>query len=216
MSAPPPPRIEGATHRWVELDDVTLHVAVRDGAEPAVVAVHDFPRHHWMWRGLDAGPQRLVLPDLRGSGWSHAPTGAYATATLAEDLLWVIDRTCAQGVTAVACGDGIRVVMAAAARSPDRFAKVVLLGEPPPPSVRIATLFTGAAVRKGLLLPAGTEAVYREPLRDHHRAYAAVRRQRTLWLRERGPVPEPSSRVVVVRAPPLDPERSPAEVSALL
>lgn len=217
MSAPPPPRIDGAQHRWVDLDDVRLHVAVRDGPEPAVVAVHDFPRHHWMWRGLDVDGRRLVLPDLRGSGWSQAPPGAYGTRALAEDLIRIVDRTTSLPVRAVARGDGIRVLLAAAARSPDRFERVVLLGEPPAPSARTAFLFTGAAVRKGVVLPAGTEDVYREPLRDHHRAYAAVRRQRTLLLRERSGDPgTPPPLVEVVRAPGLDPERSAAEVSALL
>ena len=213
MSAPPPPRIPGAEHRWVTLDDLQLHVVVRDGTEPAVVAVHDFPRHHWMWRGLDTGGRRLVLPDLRGCGWSAAPPGGYGTDVLAEDLIWTIDRTTREPVTCVASGDGIRVALAAADRSPDRFARVVALGEPPPPDVRIALLFTGAAVRNGTLAKA--ERVYREPLRDHHRAYAAVRRQRTLWLRERGRVAAPS-RVAVEWAPPLDPERDAAAVSALL
>jgi pimeloyl-ACP methyl ester carboxylesterase len=56
--------------------------------------LHGWPQHWFVWRGvlpLLAGEYRCVMPDLRGLGWSSAPTHGYEKQTLANDVLAVLD-----------------------------------------------------------------------------------------------------------------------------
>jgi pimeloyl-ACP methyl ester carboxylesterase len=96
--APEPPSIDGVEHRYVTTPGgLTIHVADAGPADGApVMLVHGFPQHWWEWRRL-IGPladdgYRVLVPDLRGAGWSDAPRGAYAKADMAEDLSAVLDR----------------------------------------------------------------------------------------------------------------------------
>jgi len=58
--------------------------------------VHGFPQHWWEWRHqigpLAADGVRVIVPDLRGAGWSDAPRGPYFKADMGEDLAAVIDE----------------------------------------------------------------------------------------------------------------------------
>lgn len=93
----PPPALDGVEHRYVTTPGgVRIHVAVagpQDG--PAVMLVHGFPQHWWEWHRL-IGPladdgYRVIVPDLRGAGWSDAPRGPYRKADMARDLVAVLD-----------------------------------------------------------------------------------------------------------------------------
>lgn len=68
---------------------VGLH-AVSLGDGPAVVLIHGFPLHWWMWRktmiGLAAADFRAIAVDQRGCGGSDIPHGPYDKATLAGDV----------------------------------------------------------------------------------------------------------------------------------
>ncbi len=92
------PEIDGVEveHRWVALDGLRMHVAMAGApdAEP-VVLLHGWPQHWFAWRRL-IGPlaerYRVYAPDLRGFGWSDAPRGAYLKATLAADVIALLDE----------------------------------------------------------------------------------------------------------------------------
>ncbi|HZG48918.1 MAG TPA: alpha/beta fold hydrolase, partial [Thermoleophilaceae bacterium] len=83
------PPVAGVTHRSVEVRGVRLHVA-EAGEGPPLLLLHGWPQHWWCWRlvvPLLQDRYRLVMPDLRGHGWSGAPRDGYEKEQLATDLL---------------------------------------------------------------------------------------------------------------------------------
>ena len=93
----PPPDLPGVHHAEHDLPTgVRLHVAeAGDPGAPALLAVHGWPQHWWMWRKLIPGlaaHRRVLLPDLRGLGWSGIPAdGDYTKGRMAEDLVALLD-----------------------------------------------------------------------------------------------------------------------------
>ena len=88
------PALAGVTHRTVDVDGLAVHVA-EAGDGPPLVLLHGWPQHWWCWRHvvpLLAPSYRLVMPDLRGHGWTAAPAGGYDKEQLATDLLALLDQ----------------------------------------------------------------------------------------------------------------------------
>jgi pimeloyl-ACP methyl ester carboxylesterase len=72
---------------------VRLHLA-EAGAGAPVLLLHGWPQHWWCWRGVIgrlADHYRLLVPDLRGFGWSEAPGGGYSAASFARDAVGLLD-----------------------------------------------------------------------------------------------------------------------------
>jgi pimeloyl-ACP methyl ester carboxylesterase len=91
--ARPLPEIEGVTHRDVNAGGVRLHVAEAGDGDP-VVLQHGWPQHWYMWRLVIpklAERYRVIVPDLRGFGWSEAPGHGYNAAQFADDLAALLD-----------------------------------------------------------------------------------------------------------------------------
>lgn len=92
-----PPTLPGVEHRWIRTPaGIRIHVALAGPADGApVMLVHGFPQHWWEWRDqigpLAADGFRVIVPDLRGAGWSDAPRGAYRKADMGQDLAAVLD-----------------------------------------------------------------------------------------------------------------------------
>ena len=83
------PVLEGVTHRYVDVGGLRVHVAEAGQGEPLVL-LHGWPQHWWCWRQVVPLLQdryRLVMPDLRGHGWTDAPPDGYDKEQLATDLL---------------------------------------------------------------------------------------------------------------------------------
>lgn len=96
--ARPLPDVPGldVRHRWVDLPGVRVHVAEAGPPDGAPVLLqHGWPQHWLAWRrvapALAADGHRLLMPDLRGLGWSEAPPGDYAKETWADDVLALLD-----------------------------------------------------------------------------------------------------------------------------
>jgi pimeloyl-ACP methyl ester carboxylesterase len=91
----PLPHVDGVTHRHVAARGVSFHVAeAGDPDAPPVVLLHGWPQHWFMWRHLIprlAEGHRVIAIDLRGFGWSSAPSGRYDKETLRDDVLAVLD-----------------------------------------------------------------------------------------------------------------------------
>lgn len=92
-----PPELPGVEHRWITTpSEIKIHVALA-GPETGrpVMLVHGFPQHWWEWRHqiapLAADGYRVIVPDLRGAGWSDTVRGPYRKSDMGDDLAAVVD-----------------------------------------------------------------------------------------------------------------------------
>jgi pimeloyl-ACP methyl ester carboxylesterase len=91
-----PPELEGITHRYYDLETgIRTHVAEAGPPDgPPLVALHGFPQHWYEWRRVIPllAEHRILALDTRGLGWSSkAPDGDYRKATIAEDVIALLD-----------------------------------------------------------------------------------------------------------------------------
>ena len=59
-----------------------------------VLLLHGWPQHWWCWRRVIEqlrGRYHLLVPDLRGFGWSEASGKGYSAATFARDAVGLLD-----------------------------------------------------------------------------------------------------------------------------
>jgi pimeloyl-ACP methyl ester carboxylesterase len=134
MTSPDMPRVRGVSHRQVEVGAVRLHVA-EAGAGPPLVLLHGWPQHWWSWRRLIprlAETYRVVVPDLRGWGWSDAPAGDYAKSTFAADVLGLLDVERVGAVRLVGHDWGAYAAFLVALEHPARVSRLVALDIAPP------------------------------------------------------------------------------------
>ena len=135
--AVPMPQLAGVEHHYELVGDVRLHYAQAgppDG-EP-VLLQHGWPQHWWMWRDL-IGPlgdrgYRVIVPDLRGHGWSSKPAGDYRKDALMRDVLGLLDRLGIERVRYVGHDWGAYAGMLAALRHPERIERFVCMSIPHP------------------------------------------------------------------------------------
>jgi pimeloyl-ACP methyl ester carboxylesterase len=128
------PPLDGVTHRTVSARGLDFHVAEAGAGEP-IVLVHGWPQHWWAWRRvvpLLAPHGRLLMPDLRGFGWSDAPDGGYEKQSIADDLLALLDALELERVRLVAHDWGAWTGFLACLAAPERFDAFVALSSPPP------------------------------------------------------------------------------------
>lgn len=133
------PTVAGVTHRTVTIDGargpVSLHVAEAgdvDG-EP-IVLLHGWPQHWYCWRGLLpalAERHRVLMPDLRGFGWSEAPGYGYEPDTFAADTIALLDACGIDRVRLVGHDWGGFTAFLLAVTHPDRFSRAVVINAPP-------------------------------------------------------------------------------------
>src|SRR5215469_15768539 len=91
-----------ATDRFVSVNGVRLHLAEAGTHGPTVLLLHGYPQHGYVWRQVTADlseDHRVYALDLRGAGQSDAPRLGYDTATLADDVLAVLDALGLPAVT---------------------------------------------------------------------------------------------------------------------
>ena len=128
------PPVAGVTHRFVQAGDVRLHVA-EAGEGPPLLLLHGWPQHGWCWRFLIprlAAHYRVLVPDLRGMGFSEAPAGRYAKATLAADIIALIDAEGLERVRVISHDWGAYVSFLMALEHPERIERLVALDMVPP------------------------------------------------------------------------------------
>jgi pimeloyl-ACP methyl ester carboxylesterase len=128
-STRPLPEISGAEHAWYHAGDVRLHV-VEAGAGEAVMLIHGFPEHHYKWHRLVpplAQHRRLIVPDLRGFGWSEAPAGPYDKETVARDLVALLDVLGVERVSLVGYDWGAWISWLIAMLEPARVERIVAM-----------------------------------------------------------------------------------------
>ena len=109
-----------------------VHVA-HGGREdgPAVVALHGFPHHWWVWRRvIPLLPDvRFLAMDLRGLGWSGAPAdGDFRKARLAEDAVALLDVLGIERALLLGHDWGAWAGFLAATGAPERWSALVATG----------------------------------------------------------------------------------------
>ena len=89
------PHVEAVRHSWVDAGGLRVHLAEagpRD-AEP-VLLLHGWPQHWYEWRHvvpLLAHRYRLLMPDLRGLGWTEVTPRGYEKENIARDQVNLLD-----------------------------------------------------------------------------------------------------------------------------
>jgi pimeloyl-ACP methyl ester carboxylesterase len=128
------PAGHAVAHRYVRAGGVRLHVA-ESGTGPPLVLLHGWPQHWWCWRELIprlSQTYRVLAVDLRGWGWSDAPTGDYAKATFAADILALLDTEGLEQVLIIAHDWGAYAGLLLALDHPERVRRMVALDIAPP------------------------------------------------------------------------------------
>lgn len=136
--AGPLPEIPGVAvdHEFHELSAGRFHVArIGDRSLPAVMLVHGFPQHWWSWRGVAQaldGKAHLLLPDLRGHGWSAVPDrrDGYLKSAMAGDLRELLDALAIERIAVAGHDWGGWVTQLLALESPERISRLLALSIP--------------------------------------------------------------------------------------
>ncbi|HEY5141983.1 MAG TPA: alpha/beta hydrolase [Solirubrobacteraceae bacterium] len=123
-------------HRFVEARGLRFHVALAGPQDAApLLALHGWPQHWYIWRKVLpalAEHHRVVMPDLRGLGWSDAPPSGYEKEQLADDILAVLAALGLQRVKLIGHDWGAWVGFLLALREPERIERYVALNILPP------------------------------------------------------------------------------------
>ncbi len=160
--AGPLPEVPGVEieHEFYDLPAGRFHVArAGDRSLPAIVLVHGFPQHWWSWRGVIqelSQEAHLIVPDLRGSGWSSVPTtkGAYSKTAMAEDLVALLDVMEIEDVAIASHDWGGFLAQIVALDHPSRVRRLLALSIPSPVPVKRPPLRSAARMYYQLVFSA--------------------------------------------------------------
>ncbi|WP_404479917.1 alpha/beta fold hydrolase [Novosphingobium sp. BL-52-GroH] len=120
--------------RDIAANGTTLHVRT-GGSGPAVILIHGYGETGDMWAPLAAELARdhqVIVPDLRGMGFSQRPEGGYDKKTQGEDIARLLDALKVGKVDVVGHDIGNMVAYAFVAQYRDRVGKLVLMDAPLP------------------------------------------------------------------------------------
>jgi pimeloyl-ACP methyl ester carboxylesterase len=149
MSSPPTPEgpgsVSGApqlpdgfadtfTSRYVDTGALRLH-AVIGGDGPPLLLVHGWPQTWYAWRMLMptlARDFQVIAVDQRGIGLSDKPQDGYDTATLAGDLVALMEALGHQRFALYGTDTGMPIAYALAADHPERLDRLVVSEAPLP------------------------------------------------------------------------------------
>lgn len=122
-------------HHRIVHDGVGIH-AVSLGEGPAVLLIHGFPQHWWMWRrlmrDLASAGFRAIAIDQRGMGGSDIPLHGYAKSLLAGDARAVLDALGVERAAVVGYDHGGGTALALGYLAPERVSKLAILEYAPP------------------------------------------------------------------------------------
>ena len=117
-------RVESATVNGVRISYRTA------GAGPAVLLLHGYAETGHMWLPLMpqlASSHTVVVPDLRGFGWSERTPKGYDKKTMAVDVHELMRQLGHKRAIVVGHDIGLMVAYAYAAQFPDEVDKVILM-----------------------------------------------------------------------------------------
>ena len=122
------------TSRYIDTGELRLH-AVTGGDGPPLLLVHGWPQTWYQFRLIMPGLARdfsVVAVDQRGIGLSDKPAGGYDTATLASDLVALMDALGHPRFALYGTDVGMPIAYALAADHRDRVDRLVVSEAPLP------------------------------------------------------------------------------------
>jgi pimeloyl-ACP methyl ester carboxylesterase len=122
------------TSRYVDTGELRLH-AVTGGSGPPLLLVHGWPQTWYAWRMLMPALARdftVIAVDQRGIGLSDKPQSGYDTATLANDLVALMDVLGHQRFALYGTDVGMPIAYALAADHRDRVDRLAVSEAPLP------------------------------------------------------------------------------------
>ena len=122
------------TSRYVDIGGLRLH-AVIGGEGPPLLLIHGWPQTWFAWRMLMptlAQDFEVIAVDQRGIGLSDKPQDGYDTATLANDLVALMDVLGHQRFALYGTDTGMPIAYALAADHPDRVERLAVSEAPLP------------------------------------------------------------------------------------
>ncbi|HEY8590113.1 MAG TPA: alpha/beta hydrolase [Naasia sp.] len=129
------PHLEGVRHHFLALPGLRMHVAEAGSGEPLLL-LHGALQHWWAWHEvLPALAQRyrVLVPDLRGFGWTDAPRCGYSRAQSTADLLAALDALGCGATRLVSTDMGALPAFGLCYDVPERVQAHVVIGVPPLP-----------------------------------------------------------------------------------
>jgi len=128
------PHVEGVEHRYADVNGFRMHYAEAGSGDP-VVLVHGWPQHWYAWRHQIAPlaeRYRVIVPDLRGFGWSEAPSSGYEKAQFAADVVALMDELGIETARYAGQDWGAVAAYLLGFEHPRRFTHLAALAAPPP------------------------------------------------------------------------------------
>ena len=131
------PHLDGVRHADVDLPGgLRMHVVeAGQGDSDPVILLHGFPQNWWEWRGVIpvlAENHRVIVPDLRGTGWTDAPRSGYDRDQLLADVVALLDTLEIDRVHVVAHDWGALVGFLLCFEQPERVRSFLSIAIPHP------------------------------------------------------------------------------------
>ena len=116
------------TSRFVQAGGLRQHVVI-GGDGPPLLLVHGWPQNWYQYRALMPALARdftVIAVDQRGMGRTQKPKRGYDSATLANDLVALMDALGHERFSVVGFDTGMAIGYALAADHPERVARLVV------------------------------------------------------------------------------------------
>ena len=113
----------------IHVNGIGLHYVDRGKGEPLLL-VHGIGGCGGQWGSIaDALAQnyRLIIPDLRGHGWSTGAASSFTTLNASQDIAALLNSLGLRLVPAIGLSAGGMVLLHLATREPDRISSMVLV-----------------------------------------------------------------------------------------
>ena len=121
-------------HRMAAVNGINIHYVIEGQGAP-VVFIHGWPEFWYGWRRqipVLSERYQVVVPDLRGFGYSDKPLHGYDTKSAASDIYELVQQLGHQQVSIVAHDIGVRVAYRFALDHEETVNRMVLLDSTPP------------------------------------------------------------------------------------
>ena len=116
--------------QFAEVNGIRMHYQILGNGEPLLL-LHGFGACGADWADIAdalARDYRVIIPDLRGHGWSTNPSNRFTMRQSSEDIAALLDHLGLQRVKAIGISAGGMNLLHLATREPDRLETLILIG----------------------------------------------------------------------------------------